>query len=323
MPRSSVALRPSMLALGLLAAACSGKGAPPPSSPAEGAAAPAPRAPQDGEGAPVGVQGAYVGAGYGGQRYGAIAQPSEDPCADPCGPLVVAPPPPPQDPPELAAYLPPSGPRPAGSPDPATRYAVPLHDSPSMGPAAAPVTLVTTYEFADPFSNRLRPTFDELSARYGADLKIVWKHFIVHRDRAQASALAGCAAAKQGKFQPFMNAMFAASTAPGGNRRWDTGAIQIVATGQGLDLARFDADLRSKACKAEVLRDQQLFESLGQYAVPVSWVNGRPLQGAQPAHAFAALIDEELALARAALARRGAKLADYYPSLVKAGRTAP
>ena len=119
-----------------------------------------------------------------------------------------------------------------------------------------------------------------------------------------------------------MNAMFDASVAPGGNRRWDLGAIQTVATAVGLEPARFDADLHSKRCKAEVIRDQALFEGLGQQAVPVSWINGRMLQGAQPVDGFVPLIDEELAKAQAALAKH-VKLEAYYPSIVKKGRKKP
>jgi protein-disulfide isomerase len=318
-PRRSLVAVVSATSALLLAAACGGGGKPAPAEPramvAEGDRA---------EAAMAYGGAAYGGAAYGGAAYGGIAQQWHDPCAgDPCGPLTVQPPPPPPDPPELASYLPARSPRPPGQPDPAAHYAVPLHDSPSSGPKAAPVTLVVTFEFADPYGDRLRPTLDQLAASYGADLKIVWKHFIVHYDRAQVSALAACAAARQGKFQPFMNAMFAASIAPGGNRRFDLEATKIVASGQGLDLARFDKDLRSDACKAEVIRDQQLFESLGQGAVPVCYINGRVLQGAQPYDSFAKLIDEELATARTALSKRGAKVEDYYPGLVKTGRTAP
>jgi len=331
MPRPSAALSmmSSTFAAVLRVAACGGGKGAGPAGPGGGVAAPMAQGDQrtgagEGAGEPYGGVAyggiAYGGAAYGGDPCSGIGQAWQDPCA---GPMIAEPPPPPPDPPELAAYLPPSGPRPSGQLDPAAHYAVPLHDSPAAGPAAAPVTLVTTYEFADPYGDRLRPTLDALAARYGKDLRIVWKHFIVHRDRAQVAALGACAAAKQGKFQPFMNAMFEASVAPGGNRRWDLEAVKLVADGQGLDPAKFDKDLRGTTCKAEVIRDQQLFESLGQLAVPVSWINGRVVQGAQPAEAFAAVIDEELAVAKAALAKRGAKLDKYYAGLVKTGKTSP
>ncbi len=328
MTRPSLRLFTPSLALAVLAA-CGGKSAPT-TAPAIKVAPAEPRAVQG-----AGI--AYGGAGYGGAGYGDIygglvyggAGYGGDPCSwgadpyggDPCGTRPSSPPPP-VDPPELAGYLPPVGGR-VGAPDPAVVYSVPLHDSPRVGPATAPVTMVVTFEFADPYSDRLRSVVAQLGQRYDQDLRVVWKHFIVHRSNAQVSALAACAAAKQGKFIAFHHAMFDAAMGSGGNRRYDLEAVRAVADAQRLDRARFDADLASTACKDEVIRDQKLFESLGQAAVPVTWINGRVVQGAQPIDKFAALIDEELARAKAALAKKGAKPANYYPGLVKSGRTSP
>jgi protein-disulfide isomerase len=248
------------------------------------------------------------GDGYGGDGYGG------DPPAAP--PPVV-----PADPPELGDYLPTQRAAPSAQQDPAAVYAVPIDDSPSAGAADAAVTLVVTYEFADPFSDRLRATLAELRTKYGPDLRVVWKSFIVHR-KAQAAALVGCAAAKQGKFEPYLNAMLAAAVGPGGDYRTDLEAVDQVVGGLGLDPMRLDDDLHSQACKDAIIRDQQLFERLGQQAVPVSYINGRVLQGAQPAASFAVVIDEELAKAKAAF-KRGTKPAKYYAGLVKTGRTTP
>lgn len=310
-PRSLAATLTTFAALGALAA-CGGKARPPATTP-EAPARAAEKAPVPGD--------SYGGEGYGGEGYGDAEQGvwGDDPCGS-GGPLIAESPPVPADPPELAAYLP-TLPAAAGSPDPAMVYAVPLHDSPSVGLAGAPVTVVTTYEFADPYSDRLRPTFVALRERYGKDLRLVWKHFIVHR-QVQVAALGACAAARQGKFEPFMNELYDRVFADG-QRRWDLGAVSAVAAGVGLDAQRFDTDLRSQGCKDEVIRDQSLFAGLGQAAVPVTWINGRPLMGAQPIESFVQVIDEELAKAKAALARKGAKAADYYPNLVKTGRTSP
>ena len=302
----------AVLVSALLVAACGGTSASAPTTPrpAEDTTAAAPKK-LEGEGVADG------GAADGGAAPGDIAQQWHDPCGEP----MIAEEPIPPDPPELATYLPP-GPTTMGVPplDAAAVYSVPLHDSPAAGPAAAPVTLVATYEFADPYSERMRTTLDELEAHYGADLRIVWKSYIVHHQWGQVPALGGCAAAKQDKFRPFMNSMFEAGVGPSGNRRWDLGAVQTIAANLGLDEVKFDADLRSKACREAIIRDQQLFSDLGQRAVPVAWVNGKPVAGAQPTAAFIEIIDEELAIAKQALAKRGAKVADYYPGLVKRGK---
>ena len=263
----------------------------------------------------------YGGFGYGGFVYGGSGY-GGDPCGgDPCA---WAPPPrptPPDDPPELAAYLPAS----VGKftpVDPAAVYSVPLHDSPTQGPHSALVTVVTTYEFRDPYSNKLRPLWPELARAYGSQARFVWKHFIVHRDYAQVAALGACAAAKQGKFAAFFEAMMSSVFDGARSMQTDLATVKTVAAKVGLDGARFDADLRSAACRDEVIRDQQQFERIGQGAVPVTYINGRVLQGAQPIEAFRTLIDEELAKAKAAVAK-GARASTYYDSLVKSGKTAP
>ncbi|MEZ4398649.1 MAG: thioredoxin domain-containing protein [Kofleriaceae bacterium] len=250
----------------------------------------------------------YGGYGYGGYGYG--GRPSQ-----------LAAPPSPADPPALAAYLPP----PAGRysrQDPAAIYAVPVDDSPAIGPADARVTIVTTFEFADPYSNRLRPVWDAVRARYGGDVRIVWKHFIVHRSLAQAAALAACAAGRQSKFPQFYAVMSDRVWGDEHPRDFTVTAATAAAADAGLDLRQFDADLRSPRCTAEVIRDQQLFERLGQGAVPVSYINGRVVPGAMPFDSFTPVIDEELAKANAAIAK-GVKARDYYATIVAAGRTAP
>src|SRR6185295_4294009 len=62
-------------------------------------------------------------------------------------------------------------PQPSG-PDPAKVYAVGVDGAPSIGPAAAPLTVVMAYEYACPWCNRQRQTFTELRAAYGDDVRI-------------------------------------------------------------------------------------------------------------------------------------------------------
>src|SRR5688572_23926995 len=86
------------------------------------------------------------------------------------------------------------------SPDPAEVYSVALGASPRKGGPVAKVTIVYACEYASPFCERIRATFDELQAPYGDDLAIVHKHTIVHPDISRPAALAACAAHRQGKF---------------------------------------------------------------------------------------------------------------------------
>jgi hypothetical protein len=94
------------------------------------------------------------------------------------------------------------------------------------------------------------------------------------------------------------------------NRRFAPAEIDQLAIGVGLAMARFRADVAGP-CVAEVEADQAELARFGVNATPSFFINGRYLAGAQPLASFAALVDEELAKAEAAVSR-GVKPARYY-----------
>ena len=85
-------------------------------------------------------------------------------------------------------------------PDRAKTYSMPVDNDPVDGPADAKVTLVKAYDYACPYCEKVRGTMDDLRKKYGNDLRVVFKQFVVHPQIATAPALAVCAANKQGKF---------------------------------------------------------------------------------------------------------------------------
>ncbi len=207
---------------------------------------------------------------------------------------------------------PPSPSRPAL--DPAQHYAVPVDDSPSIGPAIAPVTMVAAVQFPEPYTNRVWPTLVQLHGEYAKDLRIVFKSFIVH-PKATASSIAACAAAHQRRLDKMAEAIFMAASDGAGLREVPDTELRELARGLRLDLKQYDRDLVT--CTAAQPRDVAMFTKLGQGAVPVFWINGRPLSGAQPIEAFRAVIDEERTAAAADKAR-GGKPADYYERITGA-----
>jgi protein-disulfide isomerase len=201
-------------------------------------------------------------------------------------------------------------------PDPAVAYSVPIAGDPFEGPAHAKVTIVEAYEFACPFCAKVRPTLAQLRAEYKDDVKIVYKHFIVHPDKATVPALAACAAQQQGKYLE-MSALI-----------WDKGFEADLALGRDnmeklarklrLDMKKFRRDLDGAACQEDVAGDQAAMVRVGTRGTPAFYINGRHLSGAMPIDHFRELIDEELAKANAAIAT-GAKLETYYDSIVASG----
>lgn len=202
-----------------------------------------------------------------------------------------------------APTAPPSRP----GPDPAAVYSVPIAGDPWKGARDAKVTIVMGAEFACPYCDRVRPTLDQILADY-PEVKLVFKHFLVHGQKAMVPALAACAAHQQGKFWEMSAAIYERAFAVSDLSEQ---RMRELAADLGLDLDRFDRDMAGSSCKADIESDQQTLAAVGVRGTPAFYVNGRFLSGARPYEQFKTLIDEELAKADAAT-RRGVKVRDYY-----------
>lgn len=196
-------------------------------------------------------------------------------------------------------------------PDPAKVYAVPVTGSPVRGKPDALVTIVRAGEYACPYCERVRSTLDDVMAAYPDDVRIVYKHYVVHQPTANAASYAACAAQKQGKFWEMDKLLWEKTFA---NREFEAAQIEAVASGLGLDMKRYRADIAGP-CPKVVADDMAMLTKFGVAATPVFFINGRYLAGAQPLASFTAIIDEELTKARDAV-KQGTKKAKYYDQVV-------
>ena len=203
-------------------------------------------------------------------------------------------------------------------PDPSTVYAVPVAGSPFRGPKTAKVTMVRIFEFACPYCERSRVTMDQLRGLYGRDLRIVYKHLLVHPHIATLPAQAACAADEQKRFFEMEDALW--EKAYKQNRDFSQTNIETIARGLGLDMKRFLRDLHSPMCVKRVADDQALAGQVGARGTPAFFINGRFLSGARPINQFQQLIDEELAKANRAIKAGTVKQRDYYDYVVKNGK---
>jgi protein-disulfide isomerase len=187
----------------------------------------------------------------------------------------------------------PSGPRP-GKPDPSRHYAVPVDDRPSTGPDDALVTIIEFGDYECPYCRKVQPTLDAVKQRYGNDVRIVIRQQpLPMHTNAVSAALAALAADRQGKYWDMHALLFkTAETKQLGN--YDDLAKQL-----GLDLGKFRADMADSTLADKIAQDQKVAVQFGATGTPVFFINGRYLSGAQPIEAFEALIDEELAAAKA------------------------
>ena len=169
--------------------------------------------------------------------------------------------------------------------------------APTLGPAAAPVTIVEISDFECPFCQRASGTLKEVLAAYPGQVRVVFRHFPldqacnplvkrpVHENACAAARAAVCAAAR-GQFWPLAEKLFADNTDPDDRRA----ALREL----GLDDAEQRACEQRPATAAVIAADIAAASQAGITAVPVFLINGRPLRGARPLADFRRIIDEEL-----------------------------
>lgn len=200
-------------------------------------------------------------------------------------------------------------------PDPSTVYSVPVDGSPVEGPDDAKITIVKAFEFACAFCERSRSTLAQVRSQYGNDVRIVYKHYIVHQDDAVVPARAVCAAHMQGKFTVMKDAIWDQGFNAGRDLSLDN--MKRQARRVGLNMKRFDKDMNGP-CVERIERDHALMSKVGVSGTPYFYVNGRLIRGAMPVETFRQVIDEELAKANQVIQTQGVKAGDYYQTEVVA-----
>jgi protein-disulfide isomerase len=148
-------------------------------------------------------------------------------------------------------------------------HEIDLNGSPSRGPTDAPITLVEWADFECPACRAVSPELEAVLAKQ-SDVRFVFKNFPldVHQN-AEAAARASVAADLQGKFWEMHHELFG-SEAPLTKER-----LFEIAKKVGLDLTRFEKDLRSEAVADAVRRDKKQGEAVDLKGTPTIFINGR------------------------------------------------
>lgn len=172
--------------------------------------------------------------------------------------------------------------------DPDTIYKVPRGASPTEGPAAAPITIVTWSDFGCEYCGVAEHTLDQLRLMFPGQLRIVHRTLPLDEDNL-IGAEAAMAANAQGRFVPMKERLYAM------HGHVDRPAVELIARELGLDLPRFRADLDTGAYRPQIAIDAREGRALGVSGTPAFFINGRALPGAMSLRTFVRVIDEELA----------------------------
>jgi protein-disulfide isomerase len=161
-----------------------------------------------------------------------------------------------------------------------------------QGPATARVTLVEYGDFECPECGRAHPVIKAVQKAFGPNLRFVFRHFplLASHPHAAMAAEAAEAADAQGRFWEMHDRLF------GHQEALDDMGLRRHARKVGLDLERFERDLRTRVHEARVREDAAEGARSGVKGTPTLFINGTSYAGSLEREALV------LALARAAVA---------------------
>jgi len=147
---------------------------------------------------------------------------------------------------------------------------VSIDRQPSRGNANAPVTIVMFTDFQCPACAATHPVLQEVLKSYADKIRFVVRDYPltqIHKNAFQA-ALAANAADAQGKFFEYVEILYQ------NQAKLDDESLIQYASRLGLDLKRFEADLKSKKFAPDVERDLADGKTYGITGTPTIYING-------------------------------------------------
>ncbi|MEP9395022.1 thioredoxin domain-containing protein [Gordonia sp. VNK1] len=167
------------------------------------------------------------------------------------------------------------------------------HDPLALGRVDAPVTLIVFTDYQCPFCAKWsRDTLPTLLTRVDSgDLRIEMRDVNVFGEASRRAAKASYAAALQGRFIDYHQALFADGK-PRTGAGLSTEALTDIARRLGLDIPRFDEQMSSATTDAAIRQNEQVGAVAGAYSTPSFILGGQPIAGAQPTAVFVGMLDE-------------------------------
>ena len=196
-----------------------------------------------------------------------------------------------------------------------TVWKVPVgSDDPALGSPEALVTLVEFGDFECPFCAKLAPVLKAVLDAHPKEVRLVFKQNpLAFHKSAGLAAQAALAAHAQGRFWAFHDRLFAHQD------HLSREDLTAHAAAIGLDVPRFTKDLDGGTLQARVEADQDVAARASATGTPNTFINGRKVVGGRDEAELRALVEEELAKARALVAS-GTAPAAVYAKIVEGGK---
>ncbi len=168
----------------------------------------------------------------------------------------------------------------------------------AVGALDAPVVMVEYSDFRCPFCGAYaRKTQPEIIKKYvdSGQLRIEWRDLPMLGEESVNGAVAARAAAEQGLFWEFNDAIYAAAPERGKAELNDQELLALAGRVGIPDMAKFTTDMKSPELLALVKADLAEGTGLGLNSTPTFVINNQAIPGAQPMEIFTQVIEEALA----------------------------
>ncbi len=161
---------------------------------------------------------------------------------------------------------------------------------PTEGPPDAAVTMVEFSDFQCPYCASLHSTLQQVLAKYGAQVRLVYRNFPLSQvhPNAEKAAEAGLCAADQGHFWEMHDLIFQSQSL------LKDADLKAKAALLKLDVDTFNSCLDSGQKAPKVQQDLYAGARLGVAGTPALFINGRFVSGAVALADISRIIDEEL-----------------------------
>jgi protein-disulfide isomerase len=167
----------------------------------------------------------------------------------------------------------------------------PMDAAPALGPQTAPVTIIEYADFGCPscwYWYKLG-ILNQLRARYGDQIRFVWRDYPVITLLSPKAAEAGQCANEQGKFWEFHDTVYDHEGVI------EASDLKSYATAIGLNMSQFNECVTSRRYRDRVNAEQHEAFSHGFNGAPFFLVNDQLVIGPQSLAFFADIIDSLLA----------------------------
>lgn len=166
---------------------------------------------------------------------------------------------------------------------------IPLQGAPFRGPAEARITVVEFSDFECPFCSKAAAKIEAIRLAYPKDLRLVYKQYpLSSHPNAKIAAEAALAAQAQDKFWPMHDKLFANS------KQLSRETIDKIGKEIGLDMEKFQADLRSAKIAETIKKDIADGDKVDVDSTPTIFVNGRRYNGPLELDVLKPVLDAEL-----------------------------